>query len=199
MKTRLAIAASALTVALSAGCAAAAQSAQDVAPRVRPGFEEMWNDARKDEAKWLRELAESDEAIAKERARLVDGERMVANGAVGAEAQKVAYREFFLRGGIAATARQANGEADALAAIVKAWENHDAAHRKGVDIVEDAQKDLARAEKKRRKASEKIGDARRAMARSELPAPVELRAAPALSGDVVIDDVATDPLVGIVE
>lgn len=177
--TRFAVSVAALVLA-TALPACAADPALDSAATVQkivPGYEEVWRDGQQDEAKGLKALAKADAAVAEERARVLEGERMIAEGSAGVEAQRSAYKKFSSRTGAATSAKEAKIEANSLTSIVKSWEASEVLLRKGTKIAKDARSDLAKAEKNKRKAEEKIAKARENIMRatvSQEETPLEI-------------------------
>lgn len=177
--TRFAVSVAALVLATALPACAADPALESAATvqNIVPGYEEVWRDGQQDEAKGLKALAKADAAVAEERARVLEGERMIAEGSAGVEAQRSAYKKFSSRTGAATSAKEAKIEADSLTSIVKSWEASEALLRKGTKIAKDARSDLAKAEKNKRKAEEKIAKARENIMRatvSQEEAPIEI-------------------------
>lgn len=167
----------ALAVGLPACAANPSLEGARVAESIAPGMEKLWQEGRKDEAEGLKKLAKADADIASDRARILEGERLIAEGTAGVDAQKAAYKSFSLRVGAATGAKEAKVESQSLAAIVKAWADSEDTLRKGTKTVKDARKDFSKAEKAKRKAEEKIAEGRADMLRASITMP-ELQQAP---------------------
>lgn len=177
--TRFAVSVAALVLATALPACAANPVLESAATvqNIVPGYEEVWRDGQQDEAKGLKALAKADAAVAEERARVLEGERMIAEGSAGVEAQRSAYKKFSSRTGAATSAKEAKIEADSLTSIVKSWEASEVLLRKGTKIAKDARSDLAKAEKNKRKAEEKIAKARENIMRatvSQEETPLEI-------------------------
>ena len=119
--TRIAVSVAALVLATALPACAADPVLESAATvqKIVPGYEEVWRDGQQDEAKGLKALAKADAAVAEERARVLEGERMIAEGSAGVEAQRSAYKKFSSRTGAATSAKEAKIEADSLTSIVK--------------------------------------------------------------------------------
>lgn len=192
----------ALVLVAAAAFAMHAASAEtpDIAGAVRiaPGFEDVYSDSKKKEAKAQKEIARIDAEVDASETLRLQGERLVADSDAEIAAHRSAYRAFGARFGAAQNAVEADGEAAALAGIAKAWAASEANRARGEKMIAQSEKDAARAEARRADAERKIAEARDAMARSTLGFPVasapELLAPAAPEAVAPLAPVASEPL-----